>query len=331
MVVLFMFKLKFFSILIIFLMVFSIVGSVSATVVSGNVNDGHEIVVDNPTIDNIQKAINKARDNYTILINNVDGDVGISDGRISCCKNLTIDGENCSFCNIVWVCSAKMTFKNCKFYNGKYGCIDSKDSVNICDCIFDGCSNLAGSGGAIRSEGSVNISGSMFQSCVVQAGEFSGGQGGAIYAENDVNVENSSFWSCAAHDLDGMFDASNPNGGAIYSNDGSVVLKNSHFGYNYAYYYGGAVYADDAVIVQDCSFTDNIARRDYGGAIYADDMGVKVTNSNFTSNSAMGEGGAIWSNEGVGVDGCNFVNNRVFLAVSLNTEKGELFMLMVMM
>ena len=64
MVVLFMFKPKFFSILVIFLMVFSTVGSASATMVGDNVNDSHIIVVDNPTVSKIQKGIDKMIDFY---------------------------------------------------------------------------------------------------------------------------------------------------------------------------------------------------------------------------------------------------------------------------
>lgn len=225
-------------------MVFSSVGSASATAISGNVNDSHETVVDNPTIIKIQKAVNGAKDNDIILINGSPTSYKMGD-TIHCDKILTIMGKNCTINKLNWECSKNITFKNITF-NGNFaecgGAINSKNNVNVENCSFvensaKGAVVSQCKGGAIYSDGGiVNISNSEF---IRNAAE---DYGGAIYSKGNIIINGSLFKDNTANDNDG---------GAIYSEGGIVNITCSEFEGNSAYEDGGAIYSDKNVLIGD--------------------------------------------------------------------------------
>jgi CSLREA domain-containing protein len=81
-------------------------------------------------------------------------------------------------------------------------------------------------------------------------------------------------------------------GGAISSN-GTLVITNSVFSDNNAYYYGGGIVNGGMLTITDSTFSGNTAGRG-GGGIYLDGGTLTITSSTFSSNSASGgEGGGI--------------------------------------
>ncbi|MCF0226980.1 MAG: hypothetical protein HUK28_06740, partial [Methanobrevibacter sp.] len=105
-------------------------------------------------------------------------------------------------------------------------------------------------------------------------------------------------------------------GGAIYTDSGSVTVINCTFNNNAAieshqvgYGSGGAIYTyGGSVTVINCTFNNNTAVA--GGAICSYDCSVTVSNSTFNNNTADDLGGAIFIGEGsVTVINCTFNNN----------------------
>ena len=283
-----MIKAKFFSVLFVLLMVFASVGSASATAISNDVKDSHVIVVDNPTVNKIQNAVNSANNFDTILINGSASDTG----NINCNKILNIKGENCTLNNIHWECNShidfeNITFENCKSENG--GAIKSEDSVKITNCNF------------IRNSANT--------------------KGGAIWAINDVDVDGCSFKSNYANGAS----ASQCDGGAIYSDKGSVICIGSSFVDNIAGDYGGAIWSSVNVDISNCSFEENGARDNEGGAIYADKCSVDAQDSSFVDNFASDDGGAIWANKAVDVKCCSFKSNCACGAIVSQCEGGAIY------
>jgi CSLREA domain-containing protein len=81
-------------------------------------------------------------------------------------------------------------------------------------------------------------------------------------------------------------------GGAI-SNSGTLVITNSVFSGNDAYYYGGGISNSGTLTIANSTFSGNTAGRG-GGGIYLDGGTLTITSSTFSSNSASGgEGGGI--------------------------------------
>ncbi len=136
------------------------------------------------------------------------------------------------------------------------------------------------------------------------------GDGGAIWLWGDLTTYNTVFTSNTA----------SRNGGAVYSQYGSVSINDSRFGGatedlgNAAGWYGGAIYLgngfDKDSSISGTDFQNNKAEFE-GGAVHMNGNAntLTVTGSNFTGNSAI-MGGAIFNN-GVtlAVIGGSFVNN----------------------
>jgi predicted outer membrane repeat protein len=179
------------------------------------------------------------------------------------------------------------------YANGTVSVTNSTFSNNACGGLGGGAINAngAGSTGSIVSVTNSTFSGNQASGV--------GGLGGAIYAQGDgtVSVTNSTFSSNSA--LIG--------GGAIYANvGGAVTVTNSTFS-NQTSSYGGAIYANGTLSVTNSTFSNQTSS--YGGAIYANvDVAVTVTNSTFSSNSALIGGGAIYANVG----GAVTVTNSTF-------------------
>ena len=76
---------------------------------------------------------------------------------------------------------------------------------------------------------------------------------------------------------------------------------------------GGAIFSDSIgeLSIERCSFRDNKGRR--GGAIFCSNTKVHITDSYFTGNWALQDGGAIWlknTGAGSGSNNCFFRNNQ---------------------
>lgn len=80
-------------------------------------------------------------------------------------------------------------------------------------------------------------------------------------------------------------------GGAILSS-GTLVILNSVFSENSAYYFGGGIFNSGTLTITNSVFSGNTANK--GGGIYNDAGALTITSSTFFNNSASGgEGGGI--------------------------------------
>jgi predicted outer membrane repeat protein len=140
--------------------------------------------------------------------------------------------------------------------------------------------------------------------------------GGAIYIENgNVIIGNSTFTNNTVGDS---------YAGAIAIEGGSVIIGNSTFTNNKANYEAGAISISDSnVTISNCTFTNNSVT-DYGGAIDINNANVNITNSTFTNNKAN-DGAAIRiSNSNVNIRNSIFTNNTAdYGAISIGFGNGN--------
>ena len=273
---------------------------------------------------------------------------GQKDCRINLNKDLTIDGhghsidcsskdKSCAFYSE----SGNIVFKNLKItgcHNNDNDCggaihIEGSAQYLIDNCTFEW--NYAHDyGGAIynKVDKKLTIKNSEFFYNTAEDDD-----GGAIYSAGEVYIENSTLISnTALRDGGAIFCLKNVvvccclfnsnkvegatsqcYGGAIRSKD-TVSVENSSFRNNVAYDYGGAIYANyiNVNINQDNTmpissfFTGNQAGDDDGGAVYAD-SNLRAVNTEFSSNRAKVDGGAVFTCGDTIVDHCLFGNNRV--------------------
>lgn len=135
--------------------------------------------------------------------------------------------------------------------------------------------------------------------------------GGAIYTLSKVTIKDSNFT-----DNVGGFNA-----GAIhlYGGDGSSII-NSIFVQNKASGSGasgrgGAIYVNaKQVTISDSNFTSNIANTDAGAIFFESSAtGAIVTGSNFTGNKANKYVGAIYASAKITISDSNFTDNKALL------------------
>ena len=210
--------------------------------------------------------------------------------------------------------SGKLEVKNSKFCNNsgtnggaihiagnaKVKLTGSTAEGNI--STFQG-NTATGNGGALATGGSgtYEISNYVFK-------ENGAANGGAIYSQIALQVSGSTFTGNTA----------TTNGGAIWITNGkTATVTNSTFSNNTAND-GGAIYLGEMIETKDedgnvtettyktgtlkatgCTFTSNTGSNSYGGAIYVMKGSVEVKTSEFTSNYAKYQGGAIWVNSEV--------------------------------
>ena len=128
--------------------------------------------------------------------------------------------------------------------------------------------------------------------------------GGAVWCDDSVmNISCSTFQN----------NTSSGAGGAI-SGVQEFTVTDSTFNHNVANGVGGAIDQEDQedITILRSTFTHNASLGDTGGAINADGGGVniRVTNSKFTYNSALEQGGAIAGNgDFMFIDGSTFDHN----------------------
>jgi predicted outer membrane repeat protein len=91
---------------------------------------------------------------------------------------------------------------------------------------------------------------------------------------------------------DGTSLVNNGNGGAIYSNGGSLTLDSVNVTNNIATQGGGVYVTDGTISITNSTFSNNISRNGGGGAIFLGSTS-SIINSTFSANSAAGSGGAV--------------------------------------
>jgi len=139
-----------------------------------------------------------------------------------------------------------------------------------------------------------------------------GNKGGAIYSNNaSIILENCTFEDNAAE-----------YGGAIFINEGNLKIINSIFSNNIAYNYGGAITAlNSNVSVNNTRFINDKSSNDAGGAIYSKYSNLNIYNSNFTDLSAD-FGSAVTS-----LSSNTNLNNIIFDNNTAKFEGGALYLM----
>ena len=178
-------------------------------------------------------------------------------------------------------------------------------------------------GGAIFCENESNIYNSKFEKNVAtwtDLFKLDSCYGGAINTEKLGTVYNCTFKSNTAGEMNSYK--------GLYAKAGAVYVKSKcnpkfiscSFQYNHAPYMGGAIYmeSNDANLnVTSCDFRSNNVRVN-GGAIYCvgnASIHGSVFDDHYASKDVdgmYGRGGAIYSENYIALDYCNFTNNRAY-------------------
>lgn len=132
-------------------------------------------------------------------------------------------------------------------------------------------------GGAIYSLGKLVIKGGTFENNSAK------GAGGAIACFGETDISNAQF-----------IQNSSATGGAIYAHS-TLNLNNNCLFSNNESPFGGALYLCKGGDIEQSTFRDNKARKS-GGAIYSADESTTIKNCEFTANSALNRGGALYLN-----------------------------------
>ena len=142
-------------------------------------------------------------------------------------------------------------------------------------------------------------------------------KGGAIYAKEDILLIDCVLNNNYAEDY----------GGAAYS-ESTVKANGCSFDSNTAVNHGGAIYAKYVYVNSDkkskqSKFSKNHASNDNGGAVYVTgDAG--FYNTEFNSNTALVDGGAVFAKGNVDVNTCTLVSNKANGAKSTSCYGGAI-------
>ncbi len=248
---------------------------------------------------------------------------GFSNGGLSYSgkNNLTIDLNGCSIDRNLLTPTEN---GNVLTVNSTLTIVDTKsDSYTVSKlfkggAIKNGANTKRGGGIVVADNATLNMNGGTVLNCV------STDDGGGISIEGSgakLNVDGGAFYANRTYDASGECC-----GGAIYSSDADIVLKNTTFEGNYAEDNGGAIYADDGsctatnaafysnssleeggalftngenkTTLTECIFERNDSTGDDGGAVYCDaDGGLYLNNCRMNYNHAYSDGGALYIND----------------------------------
>ena len=186
-------------------------------------------------------------------------------------------------------------------------------TLTVDDSIFT--DNEAGEGAAIwmDDDSSLITHNNLFQGNVAE-------DGGAIWFGDSTEGSLSGDTFIDNH-AEGDINVTDPEGGAIYMDYGSLSVEDATFSGNTSDEDGGAICVQgaDLVTITDSTFTDNHAvgvdDTTEGGAVYINYLGdLTVVGSTFTGNSAYEDGGAIDLDDGNSghliLQNSRFVNNH---------------------
>jgi predicted outer membrane repeat protein len=181
------------------------------------------------------------------------------------------------------------------------GAVHALGDLEITDSDFVN-NSAYGYGGAVYVVGDTVVSESSFSGNTAD-------DGGAIYMVYDALWAESSFTI-----TDTSFSGNRADfyGGALFVDVYLLNISGSTFKGNSAGEHdGGAIYSDDGeVVVNQSTFVANVAGGN-GGAISSDTVGIQVASSTFSSNRAVsGWGGALFSYETVDSTGSKYLRNR---------------------
>ena len=295
-------KRIFFSILILFL-VFSVLGTVNATVsddgavqIADVMYDDSITVSDDPKVEALDDA---SEDN---LLSGIDND-----------DNLRANGYSDSSVleNIIYNTSSEGIIELTTDYN-----FSSQIKINK-NLTIDGKGHILDGNnqkGIFNITPGVNVQ--LYNLKIVNG--YSSQNGGAFFNNGILTILNCSFVNNSVNNTYCY-------GGAIYNYGGYLNIYNSSFVNNSANgtdSYGGAIYNYGGYLnIYNSSFVNNYANdtNSYGGAIYGGDN-LSVSNSIFVNNYANGtnsHGGAIFCGGNtikadINIIDCNFINNSVY-------------------
>ena len=201
-------------------------------------------------------------------------------------KNITIKSSN----------SSQNAIINCSNL-GRAFYIESEAQLTLINITIINGPTFGQNGGAIYNYGTLTLTGCNFTNNEA-------GFGGAIFNCGTINLTDCTFTNNTADW-----------GGAIYNGGGTINLTGCIFDYNYAHYRGGAIDNDaesggleTTLTADDCIFTNNMAMA-WGAAIGNYYGSLILTACNFTNNTCVDAGGAIYNPGTANLTGCTFTNN----------------------
>ncbi len=286
---------------------------------------GKNVIINNLIIENALYGYGSAiRANSQLTLNNVT--------FINCLG----DGESYDNNGAIYSHNATLNVNNCKFIDngGANGASITSvmGAVNVVDSTFASSSDKIIKGQIYLSGSVLNVDNSNFLNTTSK-------YAAAIFSINDgsVIVKNSKFKNLFAYKTAGAIGAkviskltisncefdnvsSINNGGAIYADifgDGSVFgsmtsITNSVFNNCYSGFGGAVLQLDGNLVIKNTNFTSNAAGYE-GGAVYTSYTDVKIYNSKFKSNIVLDDvsyGGACYFDDGSALlNGNDFVNN----------------------
>ncbi|WP_458405217.1 Ig-like domain repeat protein, partial [Methanobrevibacter sp.] len=211
--------------------------------------------------------------------------------------NVTISNSRAAgFGGGMFVANIVMNYDNLTFINNTAnyggGFYWERSNVNIRGMVFENNTAIE-SGGAVYTTGYATYNYNNFTGNVAQ-------NGGAIYVIGSTsNIQYNNFNNNSAYS----------GGGAVYVS-ASTNIKNNNFTGNTALNGGAIDIRVNNLALSNNNFINNSATIS-GGAIYTpyiSEFTFKVTDSNFTSNSAQ-EGGAVYAGYKFTGEGITFINN----------------------
>ena len=305
---------------------------------------GQQIIDKNLTIDGFKapKLTIKGSGNSRIF--------RVSNGANFTLKNLTITGgkvlgtdpnklEDAGGGAILIAGNSPTTIENCIFEGnsaGMGGAIYSewRSKLTAKSCIFrhnDGSliANTERGGGAVSVH---SESHSTFTDCQFYQNKGTLGAGinsvlSSLTVENCQFIENDASYggTVGASETRGYGGAIFTDGAGPHGQGGEIIVRNSTFERNKGAGQGGATflggYEPDKVTVDKCLFKDNVLVKDgkgdsLGGGLRIFNAEYHLSNSTFTQNQAIGQGGGLWVGEkspGTIIN-CTFVGNLVGVA-----------------
>ncbi|WP_288194132.1 Ig-like domain repeat protein [uncultured Methanobrevibacter sp.] len=339
-------KRRLYIILLIILLIFVCIGSVSASDFSStnssnllayNSTDNTNILSEDNeygTFTDLNTFINSSSEGSTINLDknykyspSTDGNY-INGTHIY--TSITINGNNhvidgSNIARAFNISSGNVTFINCVFTNckGIYGgAIYSDDSIaSVDNCVFTN-NNASVCGGAVYSNSIGSITNSKFVNNIAN------NYGGSVYVDNGniSYLTNDSFVNCSAS-LGGAIYNNNGNVGsitnctfdslksygpaaAIYCNGNISSLINSSISNSSSNSYGMISYSGNFGDIAGCNFT-NIRSGSAGGVLYNSRPGIigSIKDSNFKNISSLMGGAVYGSYTNISsIDNCTFVD-----------------------
>ena len=216
-----------------------------------------------------------------------------------------------SFGGALYVKGADLQCCNCRFSentsinNGGAVWLEAMTKADFIDCNFTSNVSTANLAGAICLSGAnpLNITG----------GVFSGNKaakGGCIYnnAASIINIIGTEFQGNESSTLGGVFFVNDK------ATDAIINMTGAAFSGNAAVNEGGSVYALAGNLnFTDCLFSNNQGTGDssFGGAMYVKGAALQCNGCDFSGNTSVNNGGAVWMNAMSKADfiDCDFTSN----------------------